>query len=301
MRNYKLWISSIFLLFLLIIVFAGPSLPFVDSKLKQNGAIKTEEGKFYLPPFPPMEGYPLGSNHEGVDILSLLVMGAKETLSIVIMVVLIRYLLAIPLAVGGFYSKWLEKILQAWQQLFSFMPPIFFVSFFVTLPFIFFAPDRGFRVIVILAVLETGRVAEIILQHMKETRRRPYIEAGIAAGGSPFKMFKNYYFPAVIPHIIILIINDMGRVLFLIAQLGVVHIYVTHKFMTVESGAYEVVNTSLAWPTMFSTITKDIFTYEWIPFSVIGAIALTIFIFNMFADGMQRFFERKYRTFRSDL
>jgi len=25
------------------------------------------------------------------------------------------------------------------------------------------------------------------------------------------------------------------------------------------------------------------------------------FFFNMFADGMQRFFERKYRTFRSDL
>jgi hypothetical protein len=81
-----------------------------------------------------------------------------------------------------------------------------------------------------------------------------------------------------------------ARVLFLIAQLGVVHIYVTHKFMTVESGAYEVVNTSLAWPMMFSTITKDIFTYEWIPLSVIGAIAVTIFIFNMFADGMQRFF-----------
>jgi peptide/nickel transport system permease protein len=299
--NWKLWISSVFLLGLLFVIFIGPSLPFVDSELKETGVIKTEEGKFYLPPIPPIKGFLLGSNHNGVDILSLIIMGAKETLSVVVTVVLIRYVLAIPLAIGGFYSKLVGKLLQGWQQLFSFMPPIFFVSFFVTLPFVFFSTERGFRVILILAVLETGRVAEIILQHMKETKQRPYIEAGIAAGGSPFRMFKNYYFPAIVPHIIILIINDLGRVLFLLAQLGVVHIYVTHKFVTVESGAYEVVNTSLAWPTMFSTITADIFTYEWIPFSVIGAIAVTIFIFNMFADGLQKFFENKYRTYRADL
>ncbi|MDN3020115.1 hypothetical protein PH210_28645 [Paenibacillus sp. BSR1-1] len=105
-------------------------------------------------------------------------------------------------------------------------------------------------------------------------------------------MFKNYYFPVVIPHIIILIINDMGRILFLIAQLGVVHIYVTHKFISNEGPGYDVVNSSLAWPTMFETITADIFSYEWIPFSVIGAIAWTIYTFNMFADGLQKFFEK---------
>ncbi|CAH2716437.1 hypothetical protein BACCIP111895_03624 [Neobacillus rhizosphaerae] len=301
MKNWKLWISSLFLLILLFFVFAGPSLPFVDSDLKETGVIKTEKGSFLLPPFAPREGYPLGSNHKGVDILSLIIMGAKETLTIVVLVIVIRYVLAIPLAIGGFYSKLLEKILQGWQQLFSFMPPIFFVTFFVTLPLIFFSKDRGLWVILILAVLETGRVAEIILQNMKETKKRPYIEAGIVAGGTPFRMFKNYYMPVVIPHLIILIINDLGRVLFLLAQLGIVHVYVTHKFITNEWGAYEVVNTSLAWPTMFSTITADIFTYQWIPFSVIAAIAVTIYSFNMFADGLQKFFELKYRTSRADL
>lgn len=301
MKNWKLVVSSILLLGLLVIVFAGPKLPFVDSKLEQTAVFKTESGSFILPPIPPRAEFPLGTDKDGYDVLSLIIMGAKETLTIVALVVLIRYVLAIPLAIGAFYSKFLERVLQIWQQLFSFMPPIFFVSFFVVLPFIFFAPDRGFRVIVVLAVLEVGRVAEVMFQHMKETQRRPYIEAGIAAGGSPFKMFKDYYFPVVVPTIIILIINDMGRVLFLLAQLGVVHIYVTHKFVTLESRAYEVVNTSLAWPTMFKTITADIFTYQWVPFSVIGAIAITIFTFNMFADGIQKVFENKYRTHRADL
>ncbi|WHY76841.1 ABC transporter permease subunit [Neobacillus sp. WH10] len=301
MKDWKLWISSIFLLVLLFFVFAGPHLPFVDQELKQTGLVKTKEGAFILPPIPPRDGFPLGSDHYGVDVLSQIIMGAKETLTIVVLVVFVRYLIAIPLAIGGFYSRLLEVFLQAWQQVFSFMPPIFFVSFFVTLPLIFFSPDRAMLIILVLAVLETGRVAEIIHQHMKETQKRPYIEAGIVAGGSPLGMFKKYYLPVVLPHIIILIINDMGRVLFLLAQLGIVHIYVTHKFVSEESGAYEVVNTSLAWPTMFRTITADIFSYEWIPFSVIGAIAMTIYTFNMFADGLQKFFEKKYRTFRTDL
>jgi peptide/nickel transport system permease protein len=301
LKNWKLIISLVFLLILIIFVFAGPLLPFVDTELKETGVIKTEEGKFHLPPFPPMEGYPLGSNHKGVDILSLLILGAKETILIVVSVVILRYIIAIPLAIGGFYSIFLEQVLKIWQQLFSFMPPIFFVSFFVTLPIMFFSEDRELWIIAVLALLEAGRIAEIILLHMQETEKRPYIEAGIVAGSPPIRMFRNYYLPVVIPHIIILIINDMGRVLFLLAQLGIVHIYVTHKFITLESGAYEVVNSSLAWPTMFETITRDIFSYEWIPFSVIGAITLTIFTFNMFADGMQRYFENKYRTTRNDL
>ncbi|WP_423799588.1 ABC transporter permease subunit [Neobacillus sp. SAB-20_R2A] len=301
MKNWKLWISSLFLLLLVFIMFAGPYLPFVDRNLEQTGVVKTEEGKFILPPIPPREGFPLGTDKYGVDILSQIILGAKETLAIVVSVVIIRYILAIPLAIGAFYSRLLEKLLHGWQQLFSFMPPIFFVSFFVTLPFIFFSENRGPWMITVIAILETGRVADVILQHMKETKRRPYIEAGIAAGGSPFSLFQKYYLPVVIPTIIILIINDMGRVLFLIAQLGVVHIYVTHKFVTLEGGSYEVVNTSLAWPTMFRTITTDIFTYQWIPFSVIGAIAITIFSLNLFADGLQKFFENKYRTYRADL
>ncbi|MEW9052417.1 MAG: ABC transporter permease subunit [Neobacillus sp.] len=301
MNNWKLFVSSFLLMILLIIVFAGAHLPFVDTDLKETGVIKTEEGQFLLPPFPPMEGYLLGSNHKGIDILSLIILGAKETLLIVISVVILRYIVAIPLAIGGFYSKFVENVLKIWQQLFSFMPPIFFVAFFVTLPIMFFAENRGLWVIAVLALLEAGRIAEIILDHMQETEKRPYIEAGIVAGGTQLRMFRNYYLPVVIPHIIILIINDMGRVLFLLAQLGIVHIYVTHKFITLESGAYEVVNSSLAWPTMFETITRDIFSYEWIPFSVIAAITLTIFTFNLFADGMQRFFEIKYRTIRNDL
>lgn len=301
MKNMKFWISSALLLILLVLAFIGPKLPFVDEKMTEHTYIQTETGSFLLPPFKPSAEFPFGTNDRGVDLLSIIIVGAKETLTIVLSIVLIRYLIAVPLAFAAFYSKIVEFILKMWQQFFSFMPPIFFVTFFVTLPIIFFAENRSKWVVLVIAILETGRVAEIILENMKETKKRPYIEGGIVAGTPPFRMFQTYYFPVVIPHIIILIINDIGRVLFLLAQLGIVHVYVTHRFVSGGGGSYYVINDSLTWPTLFQTITRDIYSFRWIPFSAISAIAATIFILNMFADGLQKIFENKYRTFRSNL
>lgn len=142
-KNWKLWFSSTFLLLLVILVFAAPHLPFVNPELERTVSIKNADGSFSLPPYPPRKEFPLGSDHDGVGVLDQILLGAKETLTIVLLVVLIRYILAIPLAIGGFYSRFIEKCLQIWQQLFSFMPPIFFVSFFVALPFVFFFCKSG--------------------------------------------------------------------------------------------------------------------------------------------------------------
>ncbi|CEG28987.1 ABC transporter permease subunit [Bacillus sp. B-jedd] len=301
-RNWRLWTGAFFLILLVLVAVFGPNLPFVDTELKELGAFKTEEGKFVLPPFPPMEGYPLGSNYKGVDILSLLIMGAGETLKIVLSVVVLRYVFAIPLAVAGFYSKVMEGIMHGWQQLFSFMPPIFFVAFFSGLPFIYFSDWRPVWMILVLALLETGRVAEIIHTHLGDTEKRPYIEAGIVSGCSPYRLFRNYYLPVVIPNIIVLIINDFGRILFLLSQLGIVRIFISMKFMMNEWGTgYEVVNTSPSWPILFMTILDDVRIYKWVPLSAIGAIGLTLLFLNLFAGGVQRYFETKHRMVRNDL
>ncbi|WP_059172052.1 ABC transporter permease subunit [Bacillus sp. FJAT-27445] len=301
-KNWRLWTGAFFLALLLLIAVGGPHLPFVDSELKEIGALRTDEGKIILVPFPPMEGYPLGSTHKGVDILSLLIMGAGETLKIVVSVVALRYIFAIPLAVAGFYLKFMEGVMNGWQQLFSFMPPIFFVSFFSGLPFIFFSSLRPIWMILVLALLETGRVAEIIYTHLRDTEKRPYIEAGIVSGCSPLTLFRNYYLPVVIPNIIVMVVNDIGRVLFLLSQLGIIFIFISQKFMMNEWGAaYEVVNTSPSWPMIFESILKDVRIYKWIPFAGIGAIGLTLLFLNLFAGGLQRYFEGKHRMARFDL
>ncbi|WML50580.1 ABC transporter permease subunit [Neobacillus sp. PS3-34] len=120
-------------------------------------------------------------------------------------------------------------------------------------------------------------------------------------GCTPGRLFLKYYFPVIMPHIIVQLVHDFGRVLFMIAQLGIIHIFVQYKFIYLDNGSYKVENTSNAWPTLFSNITQDIRIYRWIPYTVLAAMGLTILALNLFADGLQKHFEKKHRTFRAHI
>ena len=58
-------------------------------------------------------------------------------------------------------------------------------------------------VIVIIALLDVGRVAEIITTNMKAIQKMPYMEAAISTGTSLVKLVRRYYFPILIPEIIV--------------------------------------------------------------------------------------------------
>ncbi|WML50156.1 hypothetical protein RCG23_10195 [Neobacillus sp. PS3-34] len=150
-----------------------PFLPFIDHNLTERQFIFTNSGRIFIPPFAPSAKFPLGTDHNGVDLLSRVIVGTRETLYLMCGVIVVRYLLAIPLAIGGFYSRIIESVLKGWNQVFSFMPPIFFLSLFVGLPFIFLSSIHSVWLILILAILDVGRTAEIIHQQMKETQKRP--------------------------------------------------------------------------------------------------------------------------------
>src|SRR5574342_781588 len=118
--NKSLTIGLLILSFLLIIAFSAPYLPFVDTSLKEQVMRQKEDGAYELPPFAPSKEYPIGSDASGVDLLSKVLLGTKETLLTILAIALIRYIFAIPLALASFYSQFFHKILIVWNRLFSF-------------------------------------------------------------------------------------------------------------------------------------------------------------------------------------
>lgn len=295
-KNYSLIFGLIFLFFIFMIIFLGQYFPFVDKELTRTSMIKTDEG-IMIPPFPPMKGYILGSDNNGVDVLSRLVIGAKETFLIVLTIVIIRYLIAIPLGVFSFYNKFIRYILTGVNQMFSFMPPIFFIALFIGIPVIVFSESRPIWMIVIIAFVEVGRVADSIFQNLEEISKKSFVEAGITTGCTKTTLFRKYYWPPLLPQILIHFTNDIGRVLFIIAQLGLVGIYITHEFVSQLGGSYLALNTSNAWPTMFSTLLHDIFGARWIPFATVGFIGFSLFTINLLVSGMKTYFDKKYRLY----
>lgn len=293
--NKSLTIGLLILSFLLIIAFTAPYLPFVDTSLKEQVMRQKEDGGYELPPFAPSKEYSIGSDANGVDLLSKVLLGTKETLLTILVIALIRYIFAIPLALASFYSRFFHKILIVWNRLFSFMPPIFFIILIVGTPFIVFSENRYLWFMIVLALIEVGRVADIFYQGMLDIKKKPYVEAGIVAGSSALAMLRNYYWPPLRPFFIVQFFSDLGRILFLIGQLGIVEIFFSVEFVSQLSGGYKAMNTSNIWPTYYLDLTKHIWSHPWLPITGTIAIGITIFAFSLTSNGLQQYFDRKYK------
>lgn len=293
--NKSLLFGLTIISFLLVIAFIAPYLPFVDTSLKETVMKQKEGGGFELPPFAPSADFPIGSDANGKDLLSRVLLGTKETLLTILAIVLIRYIIAIPLAMASFYTKIFHRILVMWNRLFSFMPPIFFVILIIGTPFVTFSDNRYLWIMLVLALIEAGRVADIFYQGMVDISKKPYVEAGIVSGSSALTMLKNYYWPPLRPFFIVQFFSDLGRTLFLIGQLGIVGIFLSVEFVSQLSGGYKAMNASNAWPTYFAEITHHIWSHPWLPITGTVAIGITILAFSMTSSGLQQYFDKKYK------
>ncbi|RDI39147.1 ABC transporter permease subunit [Falsibacillus pallidus] len=293
--NRSLGLGLSLLVFLFLISIFAPYLPFVDQSLKPHLMRQSSEGMLEIAPFPPSKEFPIGTDFNGIDLLSRLLMGAKETLLTVLGICVLRYIFAIPLGILSFYSRIIRTILFVWNRVFSFLPPIFFIIILVGSPFISFSSNRYLLFMFVIALVEVGRVGDIFYQFMNQLSRKPYIEAGIVGGNSNFRMIQKYYLPPLIPHIIIQFFSDLGRIMFLIGQLGIVEIFFSVKFVSQLGGSYKAINTTNIWPIFFVDITKHIWAHAWMPITGALAIGVTIFTFSLLSNGFRKYFNQKYK------
>ncbi len=291
--NKHLTIGSIMLFMLLILTFLGPLLPVIDNGISQEGARYTDEG-IEVPPFPPSAEDPLGSDREGRDVLSLIVAGAKETFMVILTIVIIRFIVSAVLGIGSFYSQTIRGFLSIWSQLFSFMPPVFFVIFFSGLPFVIFSEHRQIWLIVIIAAVEVGRTGDMIKTSMDYSANKPFFEAGIVSGCSQWTLFKSYFWPQLRLTIVTNFISDLGRTLFLLAQFAVIGVYLQNAFWSIRGGGVETVNNSFIWPSLFINIHHDVFSAEWVVISTVSVITFTMITFYLLSSGIRHYYQKKY-------
>lgn len=293
MRNYYLLIGLFMAGILAFFTIFGPSLSFVDSELKGERVIFPSQGKFETAPFSPSEMFPLGSDREGRDLLSLLVVGAKDTFILIFSIVFIRYIIAIPLGLLGMKNKgYISLINKWWNQLFSSFPIIFTTALVLTLPFLLFHEQRYYWTIMIIALIEVGRISFIIQQEAYTLSKKPFIEAGITMGLNPFKMMLSNYFPNLFPSIIVNFFIDAGKVAMLIGQLAIINVFLSQELVQLTYGYSEIMNTSMDWATLIREARKDVITAFWIPFFPMLAIVISTLTFNFLGEGMRQHLNR---------
>ncbi|GIN64141.1 hypothetical protein J27TS8_41340 [Robertmurraya siralis] len=290
-KNLVLTIGSIMLCFLLFMTFFGEYLPFIDGELQEIDYLWDENKIPVAPPYEPSAQFPLGTDRDGRDMLSLIVMGAKETLLIILSITLIRYLLAIPLAYFA-HRQWLgaNALLNGLNGFLSYVPTIIVVILLVTIPPLIMSAFRPYFVVLIIAAMEIGRVADMIKLEFHQISKKEFVTSGNSLGVSPFRLFKKYYLPFIYSKLLISIVGDLGKVMFLLGQLGFLGVFVAQVFVQVDAGVFTFENTSNSWPTFLSNAFKDIRGPVWIVFYPALAMTYVIFTFNMLGHGLQKIF-----------
>lgn len=295
-KNIPLWIGTSLLAILVFIMFAGPYLPFIDPNLEKETSRWVGE-KLVLPAYSPSPDNLLGSDKKGVDNLSKLVVSAKETIYIIITVGVIRYLIGVPLGLLSRKKKGISHfIVTLMNQVFSYLPPIFSAILLMAFPVLLFATHRLYWVLVILAVVEAGRVAVTVQAKACQISKELYVEAGTALGLSSKRMLRKYYVPGMLPEFLVSFCTDLGKVTLLLGQLAVLSIFLDQKWVETDYYTWQFVNTQFNWSTLIADHRVEIrrakFAFVFYP---AFALMFTMLTFNLLGEGFRRKFRLRAR------
>jgi peptide/nickel transport system permease protein len=298
MKNKMLWMGGLLVIAIMIVVIVGPYFPFVD--LEREYVRYGSDKKIEVPPYPPSELNPIGSDANGIDLLSRIIVGAKETVVIVLIIAIVRFCIGVPLGIIAALvpNGRSDRLLDAWNKFFYGIPTLFAVLLILRLPFIANSEHRNVWFVIVISFIEVGRVGELFKKEMISLSKLPFLEAGIMIGNGPMGLLRRYYIPHMLPSLIVNFVIDLGKVMLVLGQLGFLSIFINQFIQANDEGFHFVVNQSNSWPAILAESRKYIRTAIWVPFWAATAIAFSVFAFNMFGEGLRRKFERRNIYYR---
>lgn len=286
----SLIVSGAILGVVLIIAVLGPELaphnPFHIDR------IQTIEGKMGKAPFPPSSTYWLGTDDQGRDTLSLLLYGARQTLTMAVLATVSRILVGLLLGImaGWWHGRAVDRAVMSLVEFLAPFPTLILVIALI----LAIGIDRGQVTFVIaLCLVGWGEVAQVIRSHVLVIRHRLYVEAARALGLSEPEIISRHALPNLLPTLLALGALEMGGVLLLLGELGFVKIFVGGGTTYLDEAVglihfFDVPD----WGAMLGTSWRYFSAAPWLPLAPATAFFLSILGFNLFGFGLQRFVER---------
>ncbi len=152
-------------------------------------------------PFTPpgQEGYLLGTDYLGRDMIAMLIYGARVSIIIGLAAALITVFIGVTVgALAGFFRGWVEEVLMRITEFFQVLPTLLFsmvivALFGASLPMITFA----------IGIVSWTAVARITRAEFLRIRELEYVTASRASGASNSKLIFSVILPNAAPPIIV--------------------------------------------------------------------------------------------------
>jgi len=211
----------------------------------------------------------LGTDGLGRDILSRLIYGARPTLGLVGLVVVLTVPIGLTVGIlAGYYGGWIERGLMAFTDMVMAFPRL-------VLALAFSAVMGPGLINGALALVLTGWPAYARLSRAEtlKMRRSDYLAAAQMQGIIGVRLLFGHVLPACLPSMQIRLALDLASIVLAAAGLGFLGLGVRPP--TAE------------WGTMIAEGSKVIFDQWWVAASPGAAVLIISFAFNLLADGLR--------------
>ena len=208
-RSNRLAVLGLTIIAMLLLVAA-----FADFLAPHSPVMGDLAGARLLPP--GSEGYVLGTDDQGRDILSRLLYGTRLTLMVVALVAVIAAPLGLIIGtVSGYAGGWIDAILMRITDIFLAFPKLVLALAFVA------AVGPGIEnAVIAIALTSWPPYARIARAETLALRNSDYIAAVRLMGASPFRIVFRHVMPMCLSSLIVRVTLDMAGIILTAAGLG---------------------------------------------------------------------------------
>lgn len=148
---------------------------------------------------PGDDGYILGTDNLGRDVLTRLAFGTRVSVTVAMLAVASALLIGCSLgSIAGYYGRWIDSIIMRAVDILLAFPTLFLLIFVSTLVTI--GPNG---LALIIATVSWMGLARLVRGEILSLRQRDYVEAARVIGAADHRIIARHIFPNVLPIVIV--------------------------------------------------------------------------------------------------
>lgn len=235
--------------------------------------------------FPTREHW-LGTDANGMDIMTRLMYGGRISLMIGFIVVLIETFIGVILGgIAGYFGKWIDNLLMRIVDIFNSIPsiPIIIIIGAVMDGMRIDPQIRMVYLMLILGVLGWPGIARLVRGQILSLREQEFMVAAEATGLSVYRRIFKHLVPNVIPQLIVISTMSLGGIILTESTLSFLGLGVKFPFAS--------------WGNIINAVSNvHVMTNYWFVWIPAGfCILITVLGFNFIGDGLRDAFDPKMK------
>ena len=235
----------------------------------------------------PSAAHPLGTDGNGMDMLTRLMYGGRVSLLVGFVVVFIETIIGVILGgIAGYFGKWVDNIIMRIVDVFYCIPsmPLMIILGAAMDAMQVKNELRLLALMLVLGFLGWPGIARMVRGQILSLREQEFMTATEATGMRIGHRIFKHLVPNVMPQLIVVATMGLGSVILTESTLSYLGLGVKHPLAT--------------WGTMINSVSSanamQQYTYIWIPVGLL--ICLTVIAFNFVGDGLRDAYDPKSKS-----